>query len=532
MRSYNYHEKFKLTGSEIDRFADIMDSALTDFEVERQNRIRIRISIEEAVLRMRDHFGEDKEVSASIVKRFGKAYIQVEVEGEAFNPLSSEEHELEDICSSLLMKMGLSPQYSYSGNTGILRINLPLPEMNPVLKLVIAVFIGIAAGVLGRFAMNDAVRESIIQVFLNPVYELWSRILNVMSGPVIFFMVITTILNTGRISKRGANSLKIIGRYFAMSIAMAVVSMAGAFLFYDLARTQDAIDEAAASGFLDGLFGIVPANFFDPFMESNTPQLLLMAIVLGSVMNLLGERAGDLRHVIRQINMVGLQIAEWISSLVPTMVCIFLMLEIWIARTEMLTGLWYCILASFLISVICLAAVILYVSFKEKIPLKKLLRKLRDPFILTLRSGSLDTAYGTIEKCCISSLGIDRGFTVISIPSGLVLYMPVNSIGTLLFMSFAAVKYDISITPLWCIIAAVLSVILFVATPPVPGANLLAYVALFARLGIPGEVLIDAMIFDIIFGIFASASNQLLLQLELVLQADRTGLLNKRLFYS
>ena len=38
----------------------------------------------------------------------------------------------------------------------------------------------------------------------------------------------------------------------------------------------------------------------------------------------------------------------------------------------------------------------------------------------------------------------------------------------------------------------------------------------------------DAMIFDIVFGILAGAGNQLLLQFELILQAERIGILNKK----
>ncbi len=64
------------------------------------------------------------------------------------------------------------------------------------------------------------------------------------------------------------------------------------------------------------------------------------------------------------------------------------------------------------------------------------------------------------------------------------------------------------------------------ATPPVPGANLLAYIIIFGQLGIPGKALIDAMIFDILFGIFASAANQTVLQMDLIIQADKIGLLD------
>ncbi|MBQ1331378.1 MAG: hypothetical protein IIY36_00485, partial [Lachnospiraceae bacterium] len=104
--------------------------------------------------------------------------------------------------------------------------------------------------------------------------------------------------------------------------------------------------------------------------------------------------------------------------------------------------------------------------------------------------------------------------------------MPVNVIGTLMFTMYSAAKYSLAISPGWLIIAVVLSVVLFVATPPVPGANLLAYIIIFGQLGIPGKALIDAMIFDILFGIFASAANQTVLQMDLIIQADKIGLLD------
>jgi hypothetical protein len=71
-----------------------------------------------------------------------------------------------------------------------------------------------------------------------------------------------------------------------------------------------------------------------------------------------------------------------------------------------------------------------------------------------------------------------------------------------------------------------MAVVVFVATPPVPGANLLAYVVLFTALGIPEDALLDAMTFDIVFGIFAGAANQAMLQLEMVYQAARFGLID------
>ena len=75
--------------------------------------------------------------------------------------------------------------------------------------------------------------------------------------------------------------------------------------------------------------------------------------------------------------------------------------------------------------------------------------------------------------------------------------------------------------------AGILAVVMSAAAPPVPGASLLTYMMLFSELGIPEFMLISAMVFDILFGIFASAANQTMLQLDLIHQADQIGLLDK-----
>ena len=156
-----------------------------------------------------------------------------------------------------------------------------------------------------------------------------------------------------------------------------------------------------------------------------------------------------------------------------------------------------------------------------------LLKKLRPAFVTAVRAGNLDTGYGQMERSCVEELGMEKHFATVSLPYGTVLYMPANVIGTLIFTVYAATVYEVEITVGWIVVAMVLAVVLFVATPPVPGANLLAYIMIFAQLQIPPDALIDAMIFDILFGVFAAAANQTLLQVELLLQADRIGLLDK-----
>ena len=65
------------------------------------------------------------------------------------------------------------------------------------------------------------------------------------------------------------------------------------------------------------------------------------------------------------------------------------------------------------------------------------------------------------------------------------------------------------------------------ARPPVSGVNLLAYAAIFSRVGIPEEALILAMVVDTLFCFIASAADQTMLEFELVYEADNTGQLDR-----
>lgn len=527
MKFKEYRNNFQLTGPAIDAFSEHLEETLSTLDMERQNRLRIRLSLEEALLRMRDHFGEDKEITARITKHLGRLIVQLDMEGEAFNPLTSDESELEDLCSSLLTAVGLSPQYSYSGKKNTLRISLPVPGINPVLKIVLTILGGILIGLMGTTLISSDSMERAVDLVMNPIYNVWIRILNVMSGPVIFFMAITTILDAGKISEKGGDSRYIAARYFLLSFLMGIVALIVAGIFYPVSEAEETISGAIASGLLEKILRIIPGDFFTPFINSNTPQLLLMAFVLGGALLIIGAQARNLSRIIRQINMMGLQLAEWISKLVPYFAAVLVGLEIWQKQTVTLRGLWGCLLISLAVSALCMFAVLLLVSRMKKVGLADLLQKLKDPFVLTVQTGSLDAAYGQTERCCVQELGISREFTTLSLPNGLVLYMPISAIGTIVFIVYAAMKYEIPTGAIWYVSVVVLSVVLFVATPPVPGANLLAYTVIFAQLGIPGQALIDAMIFDIIFGIFASAGNQMVLQLELILQSDRIGMLQR-----
>ena len=510
----------------IDNFSDWLMQGSKDIGVEKRTGMRVRLLLEEILLRVHEHFGEDVQLQAALLGSIRGPYIRIEIPGEAFNPLSETNAELGDWNSSLQTAIGLNPKYTYSWGKNILKLRIPRKQINPVLLIFIALLIGVALGVLGHFILPVTGQEILTEYFLTPAYELWLRTLNAISGPIILFTVVTTMLNTKQIDTQGGDSTNVVLRYFNFSFLIAACAVVLSYPFF-LGKDIFRLDASASEKAMEYLDSIIPKNVIAPFLDSNTPQLILVAFVIGTALIVLGNRVAQVKTITRQINMVGLKLAEWVSMLVPLFAGLFVGLEIIRGKTSTLRNIYQPILLSVIAALLMMLCAILYVSWRARVNPLIITRKIDKPFFTALKTGSLDACMEQTRYSCTHLLGIDKGYTAISLPQGLVLYMPVSAIGTLIFTMYAAKIYQVEVDMFWIVSAIIFAVVLFVATPPVPGANLLAYVVFFNWLGIPAEALMDAMIFDIVFGILAGAGNQLLLQIEMLLQARKIGILDR-----
>ena len=98
----------------IDELSEWLEEKLTGMKAEKRNRLTVRLLLEEIMLRLREHFGEEAEADIYLDAKLTAPYLKVVVNGEAFNPLSETNAELGDWNSSLQTAVGINPKYSYS----------------------------------------------------------------------------------------------------------------------------------------------------------------------------------------------------------------------------------------------------------------------------------------------------------------------------------------------------------------------------------------------------------------------------------
>ena len=447
--------------------------------------------------------------------------------GEAYNPFSKTKSSVEEWSRGLLASAGISPMYSYSHGTNIMKIPMRRMSVNPVIVIIFAIVFGIISGSVAMVALTEGDARFVTEGLLMPVYDLWNNILYSVSAPAMFIIVMSTMLDTREVSEQGGNAGVITGRYFFISLVLGVITIITAVLMSGHRFSFNGFSRDTLSDLLRGLFSVVPENMLDPIRDFNTAQLILMGIIFAYATMAVGQQASGIVSLIHELNLVSMQLAQWIAVLMPVFT-VFLTAQLMISHNaQLLTSLLIVIPFAILVSLVIMAVVFLVISRRFGVKPGVLLKKLWPSFILAVKNGLDSDTYALSEKCCIKSLGMQKIFTQRVLPLGLVLYMPASIVGMISFVIFAAMRSGVAITPVWILTAIVFALILLVAAPPIPGVNLLSYVVIIGQLGIGKEYVIAAIIFDMLFGAFGNAANQLMLQLDMILQAEHMGLLNR-----
>ena len=519
---------FILNGESVERISEDLEVFLKGTGTERQNRIRIRFTVEEALLSIWQRFGELNMVKVIASVRFGRPSIRIEHVGDAYNPFSKTKSSVDEWSTGLLASAGISPTYSYSHGTNIMKIPMRRLSINPVIVVVFSIIFGIITGSVALVALAEGDAQYVTEGLLMPVYDLWNNILYSVSAPAMLIIVMSTMLDTREVSEQGGNASVITGRYFFISLLIGMITIVAAVLLSGEKFAYNGFSRNILSDLIRGIFSVVPENMIDPIRDFNTAQLILMGIVCAYATMAVGQQAAGIVVLIHELNLISMQLAQWIAVLMPVFT-VFLTAQLVISHNaQLLTSLLIVIPFAIIVSILVMAIVFLLVSKRFGVSAGVLLKKLWPSFILTLKNGLDTDSYSLAEKCCIKSLGIQKIFTQRVFPLGLVLYMPASIVGMISFVVFAALRSGVAITPVWILTAIVFALILLVAAPPIPGVNLLSYVVIIGQLGIGREYVIAAMIFDILFNAFGSAVNQMMLQLDMILQAEHMGLLSQR----
>ena len=531
-KSGQFDRTYKLCFESIDLAADRVQKFLSYIKVEKNTLLRVRLSVEEVLLRWLDAFPEGTEFRLTMGSHWNRPFIVLKLWGEESNPLLIKGDEAGIWASDLLSAIGLVPVFRYVSGCNIVQVPLKRPHRNPGVTLLLCTLAGAFLGILLDLAFTADLKLLITNTVLTPLQDAFIRVLNAVSAPVMFLSVLTTVCGVGSISVTGKFGKRMVARFLLYSTLFTVVTLFLCQLFFSVPVGNAAISQGEVSGVLEFFLDVFPGDILSPFIEGDFTQLIVVALVLGNAFLIAGTKVQTLVTLVEEANTAGLVIAEWIGDLSPGFVALLIVLGIQDSTIHMLIGIWK---PALLITVFSLAALglrMLHISLRYKVPLRTLADKMKDSFLLSLKTFSVETSYTANKTCCEKKLGISRQLTAYGLPIGLICFMPVSTVASTILTLYAAECYQVPVSLVWSIMALFLAVTLAAAGPPTAGIGILTYTVMFSRLGIPAQALTIVLAGDILMGFVIYPVNQAMLQLQLILEADGLGLLKHNILQS
>lgn len=123
-------------------------------------------------------------------------------------------------------------------------------------------------------------------------------------------------------------------------------------------------------------------------------------------------------------------------------------------------------------------------------------------------------------------MGIPSQLTGFGLPIGMVLFRTGSVVNNILVCLYAAETASVECALIWFVLAVFTSIVLSIASPPIPGGALTCYTILFSQLGLPEEILVVVLALDLVFDFVITGVNVYSLQLEMLLHAKRWKMLD------
>ncbi|MDO4962234.1 MAG: cation:dicarboxylase symporter family transporter [Eubacteriales bacterium] len=514
---------YTLSAENIDNISELLRQYLADRGMERKNITGIRLVMEDILLRWQAHCGEETELTISEGSQWGRPFIAFSVAGDDFNPCELSD-EQDDFALKLVAALNLSFRYVYQKGRGVVCFSHASAKPNPLRTILFSVLLAVAAGLGASHLPSSAVAFCL--AVATPVYNAFLHMLGCIAGPMIFLSVVYGVYSIGNISTLGTIGLRMI-RSFVGNIFLTTL-LAG-LLMLPLVNLNLAggVQTEQLQSIYQMILDIIPSNIVEPFMTGNSLQIIFMAVVLGVALIVLQESASVPAELCRQLNGIVGYLMKFISDLVPGFVFLCLFKMIVSGAAMQIVSSWKIVLVFAAITALLLAEQVASTSLRYHVSLGVLIKKMLPVFTIGLSTASSSAAFGTNVYDCEESFGISRKLVQFGVPLGTIIYKPAGAVRFMVLGVMLALQYDVSISIAWMATAVVVTAILAMAAPPIPGGALTCFSVLFMQLGIPEEALVLAMTMNVFLDFLITAGNLGALQLSLVRNADGLNMLNR-----
>ncbi|MCR4591251.1 MAG: dicarboxylate/amino acid:cation symporter [Lachnospiraceae bacterium] len=517
--------KYTLTKQSCDEISEQISAFCESRKIDSKDALRYRLSAEECILYWLEHGCEGHDIRLRMGYRMFTPFITLEAEGKPLDPYRGEEENFGSYSNNILSNLRLAPEYNYDGEYNQLHFLMRTKKPSQVMVIAMVIAVSVLVGVLGQVFMAESLRQTLLNGIIAPIYDTFFNILSCIAGPMIFLSVTWGIYGIGDAATLGRVGKRLIFRYLSMTIIAAACGTL-CFPLFGISLAGASGLENQMSAIAELILSIFPSTIVEPFSSGNTLQIIFLAIVIGVAMLYLGQKTSAVARAIGQVNNLVQFLMELISRMVPFVIFLVVVNLIWSGDMAVLSSIWRMLLIYTGMIFITGAVFLLSVSIKHKVKPLVLLRKGSHTFLIALATASSAASFASNMSVCEKKYGISTSLCSFGIPLGMVMHKPISSIYNMVLLFYLASAYNISCSVTWIVLGIIVSTIVAVATPPIPGGGAIAYSILFAQMGIPMEAMAVALTIDMLTDFIITAFEMFCMPFSLIHSAYHLNMID------
>ncbi len=380
-------------------------------------------------------------------------------------------------------------------------------------KILIALILGIIFGILGNAFLPKEVNSVLVKWVLGPLGNLFLRAIKMVVVPLVFFSLIVGTTSIGDVKKLGRIGGKTIVFYmlttaFAVSLALIVANFLKPGVGVTAIQTAANMETPQAPFIMDIFTNMIPVNPLEAMVKGDMLQVIFFAIIFGTAITLIGEKAKPITDLFERINEVLLKIITLVMLAAPLGVFALISKVIVTQGTSVLLSLMKYVI----VVVICLFIHTFFVygcllkAFGSVNPII-FFKKFWTVMLMGFSTSSSNATIPLNLETCSTKLGASEDIASFTIPLG----ATINMDGTAIMQGVAAIfisqVFGINLSFNQQLMIILTSTLSSIGTAGVPSAGVVMLTMVLQQVGLPVEGLALVLSVDRIVDMFRTATN-------------------------
>ena len=545
-------KRFELSEKGIMEALEFLGAELPRKKISEKDIIKTRLLAEECLFKLAKDAAEGTTFEIWICSVLGNVTTKIKCKGKEIDfsdalALSGNDfknafdEEMDDSAIETIQNMllkGFADKFKISRKKNMNYIDI-ITKKDPQMTLYIilsAIVLAVIIGLFMRLCLSETIYNGFCNNVLQPLKTIYMNLLSMIVGPVVFFSMITCMMQFSDMRSFGRIGGKTMGIY---TFTSAIAAIAGIGIFYliqpgtegsfvSMITSQDTPNTAIS--FLDTIIDIFPSNIVGSFYENNVLQILLMGLFMGVAANLIGEKGKVLQNFFEAMNDMFLEMVLLLAKLIPLITFCSVMILILTTGTDALISLLALIgtlLAGLVVMVFTYSIMIVLTAKVSPFPfLKRYIPTALNVFSLSSSSASMPL---NMDFC--KNIGISQRVYSFTIPFGATINMDGAMIALMTGVLFMAKTFGVTIDTSHIIMLIVSGMLLSMASPGVPGGSLVACTVLLKQMGVPMDCLPLVMVYLTVTDMICTVSNTTGDVAASVIVASTEKLLDKNKYY-